>query len=95
MGNLVVADSEYIAMGKQYAAIGAEIETYITKYVKVMEDIVSRKMIEGETARAIAVYTRKVTTLKGQIRLVMRELKEQIDKFVKDIDRTDSWRGGD
>lgn len=91
MGNLIVADSEYSDMAAQYVTIGKRIDTYIADYLKIVDSIVNGKMIEGETARAIAAYSNKLAVLKGQMQDIMKALQKQLGNFVTDIDKEDQY----
>jgi len=91
MGNLVVSDKEYAEMAKQYERIGRNAESFINSYLRSMNTIVSRKLIEGDTARAISAYTLKVVAIKGQLHSIMYDLSRNLGAFVREIDRKDRY----
>ena len=91
MGNLIVADGEYSGMAAQYVTIGKNMDKYIVDYLKIMDSIVKEKLIEGETARAIAAYSNKAAVLKGQLQDIMKVLQKQLGNYVTDIDKVDQY----
>jgi soluble cytochrome b562 len=91
MGNLIVADKEYAEMKKLYGTIGSNTEKYINDYIKIMNSIISGKLIEGEVANKMAAYINRVSVLKGQVQDIMKDLQKNIDSFVSEIDKADKY----
>lgn len=88
---LKVDDDCCKAIGKYLKYEGGIIEVYIMKYISILEKIRGEAIMEGAAHDALESYIIYANDLRGEIGKILEGTKNDIEKFLKDIDKADEY----
>lgn len=79
------------AIGNYLKNEGKIIENKINKYIFILENIKNEAIMEGDAHNALDGYIEYAKKIKGEIGKILEGTKNDIEKFLKDIDKADEY----
>ncbi len=85
-------DDEYIKdIGQKLNDYAKELQSGVDSYIKILEDIKSDAIMEGDTAEALKVFIEYAANLKTIIETLGVETKGLCVNFLSEVDNADSY----
>lgn len=89
--DLVVNDSNFEAVGKEYYKFGQRLEDYIERYSNILNEITSEGIKSGKVHDNLLKFMEAVDSLKRQGKDIADKAEECSNKFLEDMDTADSY----
>ena len=85
-------DDDYITeMGNYFNEKGIELQGYVDKYIKILDNIRTDAIVEGDTAKALDEFIDFSKNLNTKIKELGASAKKQAVGFADEIDVADSY----
>ena len=88
---LIIDDDYCRDMGTTFQWQGEKLDELLKEYITIMENVSNQALLSGNVADAMKVYVSYVKKMDQQIGNISDSLKEDIDKFLKEIDSEDQY----
>ncbi len=90
--NELIIDDDYCrAMGSYFEKQGNEMDDMIVDYISILEDVRSKGISDGETAKVLTAYINYVKKLNKKTGNVSKNIKGKIDRFLVQVDAEDKY----
>lgn len=89
--SLKIDDDYCKAVGTFYKTQGEYLNTYIKKYITVLESIKKDAIKQGDVAIALDSYIQYAKKMDNQIKTISTDVQQQVTNFLKDIDNADQY----
>lgn len=90
--NELIIDDEYCkAMGTYFVKQGEEMEQLTADYIKILQDVKSKAITNGEVSKALSAYIGYVQKLNQNIGNISTSVKTQINSFLIRVDSEDQY----
>ena len=90
--NELIIDDDYCrAMGSYFEKQGNEMDDMIVDYISILEDVRSKGISDGETAKVLTAYIDYVKKLNKKTGNVSKNIKGKIDRFLVQVDAEDKY----
>lgn len=91
-GNSLQIDNEYCEkMKTYYVNQGIKLESYLSEYITILENISRSAIKKGDVHMALNNYIAYAKRLKGQINSISITAQNQVSNFLNQIDEADQY----
>jgi len=91
MGNLIVADSEYISLQEKYLTLGKKTENLVSEYIQLLNEVCENSITSGTVYSNLMSFKEECEGLKEQISEITNLLSRNMRTYIDKIDDKDQY----
>lgn len=90
--NELIIDDDYCrAMGDYFVKQGEQLDTLVSDYITILQDIENKAIISGDVSKALSIYIDYVKQLNKKVGAISEAIKTQIGSFLERVDSEDQY----
>lgn len=91
MGNLIVADSEYMLLQEKYLTLGEKMEHQIIEYTQILNEICESSITSGAVYSNLMSFKGECEGVKAEIKEIANLLSQNMRDYIDKIDDKDQY----
>jgi hypothetical protein len=94
VGDLIVKDSEYTDSARTLNYFGSLTTVFMSTYQSCLDAIKTEAVVSGDTSDGLALFAEQSALLIDKAEMLLSKIAQDMESFVSEIDKADSYLYG-